>query len=530
MPFGARIATQIDPLEQASWFPRKSLTFDMPNPPVTSANGTTQITAGLANSQYQGLVESAFALWSAVSGVKFTNVTYQNVPSDIHVGFGDLNHFEEEYGRTSGPYAATASGGPTPDVFSGPVVSVFQVPDSTETLTRLRNYDWQYDDSSILNNMLRKTDTPHAPITLFQTIVHEVGHALGLDHNYADPYSVMDDGTHETANLSIDLNDVAAIQKIYGAPVTPPQPLTLGIVSTGISSYGNITPSSATYSTQISTNTAIRPFSGFNIRDLNGLGFAIEVTVHGGGSISDGKYGNFSNGVFVETTIDAVPYPETAPNPEDKTDTYVGHFLRDLVYTPSQFDKPESDVLTLRVIDSLGRTLTENVTVNTIKNGQPDTFEFYKNQQRTALPAANRTQSDGSFQNLLTPALPDPAMNSDDLVNPQAISDGLSTGIVTTSMKFLQSETPLVGDVQNLEAATTEQGISGALVTIARDANSLGYDLKFQEPTDPSSSTFTISDQNGQALVGVTFNGYKADSGLYDTLNFLHYPSATPVA
>lgn len=52
--------------------------------------------------------------------------------------------------------------------------------------------------------------------TLYQTLLHEIGHALGLADN-ADPNSVMNyDLT--SSNQQLDSTDVQAIQALYGSP------------------------------------------------------------------------------------------------------------------------------------------------------------------------------------------------------------------------------------------------------------------------------------------------------------------------
>ena len=57
-------------------------------------------------------------------------------------------------------------------------------------------------------------------MTMLQAFLHELGHALGLDHNPDDPFSIMNP-TMTSANPVPDAQDVAAIQSLYGAPARP---------------------------------------------------------------------------------------------------------------------------------------------------------------------------------------------------------------------------------------------------------------------------------------------------------------------
>ena len=52
--------------------------------------------------------------------------------------------------------------------------------------------------------------------TMFQSMIHELGHTLGLDHNPNDPNSIMNPNL-SSKNPFPDNNDVAALQSLYGA-------------------------------------------------------------------------------------------------------------------------------------------------------------------------------------------------------------------------------------------------------------------------------------------------------------------------
>ena len=54
--------------------------------------------------------------------------------------------------------------------------------------------------------------------TLYQVALHELGHALGLDHS-TDPTAIMYP-TAQTTNPALSLADIAGMQQLYGAPTT----------------------------------------------------------------------------------------------------------------------------------------------------------------------------------------------------------------------------------------------------------------------------------------------------------------------
>jgi hypothetical protein len=140
--------------------------------------------------------------WELYANIKFIDVP--DAPSigqsaDIRVGIASLVDPTKIGTVTTG---ATTSKYNTTDDKLAPDTLV-RIEDSVNTpVTRLPNGDYQYNNNSD---------------TVFQDLLHELGHALGLAHNLNDPNSVMYQ-IGSSKNLVPDAQDIAGIQAIYGAP------------------------------------------------------------------------------------------------------------------------------------------------------------------------------------------------------------------------------------------------------------------------------------------------------------------------
>ena len=175
--------------------------------------------SGYMGSQYEGLVRQAFQTWAAASGLTFEEVA-DSSQSDIRLGWGDFN---------------TAS-------------------------TRVVGYTmWRAQSGRLLpNNIIRLEDPSEDPLVagtgdtpiysgtnanLYQVVLHEIGHALGLADN-DDPDSVM----HSVAtgvNNTLASDDVAGIQTLYGSPTVATHAATQAAASElSGTSMNSITPQS----------------------------------------------------------------------------------------------------------------------------------------------------------------------------------------------------------------------------------------------------------------------------------------------
>ncbi len=137
---------------------------------------------------YQLLVQQAVQRWSSVSGLVFTQVADSNTV-DIRIGFGTLDTaLTDHIGLTSltgnGPFLSPDVIVRIEDPAQEPIVN------SNGVLT-YRDYSSQF----------------------YQIVLHELGHALGLDHS-PDPSAVMWSSSGP-ANRDLDLSDIAGIHAIY---------------------------------------------------------------------------------------------------------------------------------------------------------------------------------------------------------------------------------------------------------------------------------------------------------------------------
>ena len=196
----------------------------MPTPLETNAGGTplrwndpSNITIALEQSDHAGdlplfsssltgqeatLLVAATHIWESVANVTFSFVPDdQGNVADIRVGlaeFGTHPTTMQFIGYTQYHwYVGTSEF--LPD-------TLVAVEDPFEkAVTPLADGDLSYDGTVS---------------TMLQVMLHELGHALGLDHNPDDPSSIMYP-TSTTSNPVPDAQDFAAIRSLYGAPAKP---------------------------------------------------------------------------------------------------------------------------------------------------------------------------------------------------------------------------------------------------------------------------------------------------------------------
>ena len=142
---------------------------------------------------YQALVQQAVARWDDVAGITLQQVA-DSASADIRIGFGKFGAGAGEIGETDYSYYTGA-----PATF---------VPGVT-----VRAEDPMEHGLDAATGTAIYTGTQTA---MYQVILHEVGHALGLNHS-TDANAIMYPSAG-AANRDLDASDIAGIQSLYGAP------------------------------------------------------------------------------------------------------------------------------------------------------------------------------------------------------------------------------------------------------------------------------------------------------------------------
>ncbi len=175
---------------------------------------------------YQSTVQQAVQRWAAASGlnlVQQTDTTDPTKAANIRIGFADLGTAtSNQIGYTSYRDTASGTGALT---FSGDTVVRLEDP-SKDPLTAGSGGSLTYQGYTT---------------TLYQTILHEFGHALGLDHS-KDASTVMYP-TLGAGNPDLGAGDIAGIQALYGTlPSQSPTPTPVPTSLTTLVATSTVTP------------------------------------------------------------------------------------------------------------------------------------------------------------------------------------------------------------------------------------------------------------------------------------------------
>ena len=178
-------------------------------------------------SPYQSVIEQAFETWAAASGLTFEEVP-DSAQSDIRIGWGDFST------SSSGVVGFTASNAQNGQMQSGAII---RLEDPSET--------------SLVTGSDGQPTYAGTQAELYQVVLHEIGHALGLADN-ADPNSIMyyESGS---ANRTLDQTDLNGIQALYNPPPGTPSPI--------FAMLGNGRPPSAT---DIGLNRLVQAMATFH--------------------------------------------------------------------------------------------------------------------------------------------------------------------------------------------------------------------------------------------------------------------------
>ena len=185
-------------LEGPKWS-NSNITWSFSNTPVIE--GITSWVSSIG-SIYRDTVQQAMQRWDAVSGLTFTQINdgpgYAH-PADIRIGFGKMKPSTTGVIAEANYSVNQKTSSPT---FNPDVVIRLEDPADTPLVQGAGGFTYQ-----------------GYGITLYQLVLHEVGHALGLDHS-SDPTSIM--YTHPGyASRDLNADDIAGMQALYG-PEAPP--------------------------------------------------------------------------------------------------------------------------------------------------------------------------------------------------------------------------------------------------------------------------------------------------------------------
>ncbi len=185
-------------LENVKWANAVNITWAFAATNFTNPTNSIIYDAFIADPAAQDIVKSALAKWESVANIKFTEIpdaTNSTNPADyglaqyngpdIRIGYADWNT----------PATSTLGGAAYQSLGGGLLYPGAQVSTENPALASYQSYG----------------------VSFYQVVLHEIGHALGMDHTVDDVHSIMS-AIQTSADPDLDATDIAGIQTIYGAP------------------------------------------------------------------------------------------------------------------------------------------------------------------------------------------------------------------------------------------------------------------------------------------------------------------------
>lgn len=143
----------------------------------------------VSQARQEQLITDAFARWSAVTPLNFTR-TQNQATADFVIGFGRGTHCDL--------YAPRNLGCPT-EPFEATTIGHAYFPNTAERGQCHMNEAFDFSDQRLL----------------FSTLVHEIGHNLGLEHIAPTNAVMFANDNGQTGDLTAD--DITAVQRLYGS-------------------------------------------------------------------------------------------------------------------------------------------------------------------------------------------------------------------------------------------------------------------------------------------------------------------------
>ena len=182
-------------LEGQSWT-MQPVTWDFAAATLPEDRSADPFSGVITQPDVQAAISTAFEAWSGVTNLRFVYAPQDSSSVDIRIGwstFSQASNDGQTIGQTNYSY----------DTSTEKFVA--------DTVIRL------IDPSQLGLNDDGGIPTYDDGATLYQVVLHEIGHAIGLAHDTIDPFAVMYPDSSD-ANQQLAAVDIQGAQAIYGVP------------------------------------------------------------------------------------------------------------------------------------------------------------------------------------------------------------------------------------------------------------------------------------------------------------------------